>query len=134
MMTDLHHRVPATAGELPALRQALSLWSGRAGVGPEAVMSIVLASYEAMANVVDHAYAHSAGVLDIRAALTDTGGVIVTVTDYGHWRQLPVDPGNRGRGLLLMRRLATSTEVDATEDGTSVLLWWSLETLKKMDS
>jgi anti-sigma regulatory factor (Ser/Thr protein kinase) len=132
-MTDLHCRVPAAAEELPALRQALSQWSGHAGLGPEAVMSVVLATYEAMANVVDHAYGHDPGMLEVIATGTGGGGVRVTVTDYGRWRQLPADPGNRGRGLLLMRRLATSTEVDATPDGTSVLLWWSAAALSTLD-
>jgi serine/threonine-protein kinase RsbW len=133
MATDMHHKVPAAAAELPALRRALSSWSGEAGLGPEAVQSVVLAAYEAMANVVDHAYRNDPGMLDVRASCTGRDGITVTVTDFGHWRQLPADPGSRGRGLLLMRRLATSTEIDATADGTSVLLWWSRATLAAFD-
>ncbi|WP_163505890.1 ATP-binding protein [Fodinicola acaciae] len=136
MVSDLYHRVPALAGELPALRHELAAWSGSAGLSPQAAQVIVLASYEAMANVVDHAYRNVRGALELRAVCEPDGGsgaaVNITVTDFGRWRPLPADPGVRGRGLLLMRRLATRTDIDATERGTTVTLWWSADSLKTL--
>jgi serine/threonine-protein kinase RsbW len=131
----LHHRVPALPGELPALRHELAAWSGSAGLSPQAAQAIVLASYEAMANVVDHAYRAGPGSLELRAICDANGGdaaVTITVTDFGRWRPLPADPGVRGRGLLLMRRLATRTDIDATEHGTVVSLWWSADSLRTL--
>lgn len=132
---DLHHRVPALAGELPALRHELAAWSGSAGLSRQAAQAIVLACYEAMANVVDHAYRAGPGSLELRAVCEPDRGdaaVAVTVTDFGRWRPLPADPGVRGRGLLLMRRLATHTEIDATDRGTVVSLRWSADSLKTL--
>jgi serine/threonine-protein kinase RsbW len=132
MVPDLLHRVPALPGELPALRHELAAWSGSAGLSPQAAQAIVLASYEAMANVVDHAYRNGPGSLELRAVRAPDATVAVTVTDFGRWRPLPADPGVRGRGLLLMRRLATRTEIDATDSGTVVSLWWSADSLQTL--
>ena len=52
---DLHVRVPAVAGRLTGLRHALAEWAERAGLAPEDREALTLASYEAMANSVEHA-------------------------------------------------------------------------------
>jgi hypothetical protein len=48
----------------------------------------------------------------------------IEVADRGDWRGAPADPGHRGRGLLLLSRLADGHEVHHGEDGTRVRLWW----------
>jgi anti-sigma regulatory factor (Ser/Thr protein kinase) len=54
---------------------------------------IVLASYEGLANVVEHAYPtdHRPGTLDIEVGFSpDTAALEVTISDNGQWR--PTDP------------------------------------------
>jgi anti-sigma regulatory factor (Ser/Thr protein kinase) len=54
------------------------------GDDAEQVDDLGLAAYEAMANVVDHAYDRPGGVFDLHACRSgDT--VTVSVTDHGRW-------------------------------------------------
>ncbi len=45
----------------------------------------------------------------------------VRVTDTGRWRQVPA-PGDRGRGLRMMRAVMDSVDVDSEEGGTVVTM------------
>jgi serine/threonine-protein kinase RsbW len=125
---DLHIRVPAVAGRLTGLRHALAEWAERCGLAPEDREALTLASYEAMANSVEHAYAGQLqGVLDLRAERDPAERrVIVTVTDYGQWKPPPSDPGTRGRGLPLIRGLTPDSAIRPSANGTTVSLSWPL--------
>jgi len=125
---DLHVRVPAVAGRLTALRHALAEWAERWGLDSEDREALTLASYEAMANSVEHAYVGRLdGVLDLRAERDlARRRLVVTVTDYGHWRPPPSDPGTRGRGLPLIRGLTPDSTIRPGERGTSVSMSWPL--------
>jgi serine/threonine-protein kinase RsbW len=126
---ELHVRVPAVAGRLAALRHTLAEWAARAGLGDEDTEALVLASYEAMANTVEHAYRDQTqgGVLDVRALVDDEQSrVVVTVTDYGQWQPPQPSGGLRGRGLSLIQGLTTTATITPTTDGTTVTMYWPL--------
>ncbi len=125
---DLHFRVPAAAGRLAGLRHALAEWAGRVGLSDEDVEALVLASYEAMANSVEHAYRdETQGVLDLRGRVDDEQGrVVVTVTDYGQWKPPEPSGGLRGRGLSLIQGLTTTATITPTVDGTTVTMFWPM--------
>lgn len=125
---DLHFRVPAAAARLTGLRHALAEWAERCGLAPEDREALTLASYEAMANSVEHAYAGQLqGVLDLRAVRDrERGCVVVTVTDYGQWKPPPLDPGSRGRGLPLIRGLTHTAAITPSEHGTTVTMSWPI--------
>jgi serine/threonine-protein kinase RsbW len=125
---DLHVRVPATAGRLTGLRHALTEWAEHAGLTEADREALTLASYEAMANSVEHAYAGQLrGVLELRAVRdVDEGRVVVTVTDYGRWKPPPTDPGTRGRGLPLIRGLTPESAIRPSANGTTVSMSWPL--------
>jgi serine/threonine-protein kinase RsbW len=125
---DLHVRVPAVAARLTALRHALMEWAERMGLSPDDREALTLASYEAMANSVEHAYAGQVqGVLDLRAVRDlARGRVTVTVTDYGQWKPPNTDPGTRGRGLSLIHGLTTSATITPSPTGTTVAMSWPL--------
>jgi serine/threonine-protein kinase RsbW len=125
---DLHVRVPAVASRLATLRHTLAKWAARAGLTDEDTEALVLASYEAMANTVEHAYRdQTQGVLDLRAVIDDEQGrVVVTVTDYGQWQPPQPSGGLRGRGLSLIKGLSTGATVTPTTDGTTVSMCWPL--------
>jgi serine/threonine-protein kinase RsbW len=125
---DLHFRVPAAAARLTGLRHALTEWAEQCGLSPEDRDALTLASYEAMANSVEHAYVGQLqGVLDLHAARDEERGrVVVTVTDYGQWKPPPIDPGSRGRGLPLIRGLTPNATIIPSERGTTVSMSWPI--------
>ena len=122
--------VPAVAERLTRARQDLSNWSDMAGLSAMQVDDVGLAVYEAMANVVDHAYPHSDGDFDLHAT-RDRVRAAVTITDRGLWKPPPATLAPRslrGRGLLLMRALAAEFEITPRPVGTVVLMAWPLPT------
>ena len=125
---DLHFRVPAAAARLTGLRHALAEWAEQSGLSAEDREALTLASYEAMANSVEHAYeGQLQGVLDLRAVRDQKQGrVTVTVTDFGQWKPPPIDPGSRGRGLPLIRGLTPDTEITPSDQGTMVSMSWPI--------
>jgi anti-sigma regulatory factor (Ser/Thr protein kinase) len=129
---DLDLTAQAVPPQVGAFRRALRRWLGDAldAVAPAPVGDdledladdLVLATSEALENVVDHAYAgaDTPGSMWLHAGLDD-GTVAVVVTDQGHWRDPPSGPSSRGRGLEMMERLAR-TRVERGEPGTVVTL------------
>lgn len=122
---ELRYRdVPADAHRLIALRHALSRWATEAGMDVEQVEALTLASYEALANVVTHAYADCEGAFDLLAEATGDR-IEVTITDHGQWHAPAPDPlCLRGRGLPLMHTLTDDAEITCGPDGTVVRLAW----------
>jgi len=125
---ELRARVPAIAERIHQLRRALADWAARMGFTAEAVTDLVLAAYEAMANVVEHAYRdHLGGLLDLRAQVDAARRtVVVTVTDYGRWRPPAQGPTIRGRGLPLIRGLTKHTEINSSQRGTTVAMTYQM--------
>lgn len=123
---DICDRGPASALRLPALRRQLTAWARRCGLPANDVDDLVLACQEAMANVVDHAYGKTTG--DITVSATTTGsGLVVTVTDYGHWKNRPAGPNPaRGRGIQLITKLTPSVDILRTAHGTTIRMRWPL--------
>lgn len=116
---------PADADRASELRRELGEWLDRMGVDPNRAYDVVLATYEAIANSVEHAYRdHSdRGTLDIRVLCEAEGRIEVRVTDRGDWAVHNSDP-NRGRGVPLMRALADSAAVTSDQNGTNVHMIW----------
>lgn len=121
----LRVRGPRPRLQLRRIRQRLAAWARASGAGTELVDDIALATYEALANVVDHAYPDGKveAWLDARR---DRRGIVVTIGDHGRWRQPPSDPGIRGRGLAMMRALTQRMTVERSPSGTTVTLCWSV--------
>ncbi|MEJ2886653.1 ATP-binding protein [Actinomycetospora aeridis] len=95
----------------------------------ERLEDVATAFYEALTNVVDHAYPEGGGPVHVTARLAATGApdrpwLEITVADRGGWRPAPEDPGHRGRGLLLLSGLADGHDLQQEQDGTRVRLWW----------
>lgn len=109
-------------------REKVKAWlAGAVEIDNERVCDILLATDEALANCVDHAYGDTdhSGLMTLRMTY-DVGAqeVQISVTDEGGW----VEPAPRtqtsirGRGLILMRALADNCTIDGRADGTTVLL------------
>ncbi|MEV6874464.1 ATP-binding protein [Amycolatopsis sp. NPDC051128] len=127
------HGVPAAPEAIRRLRHDLTAWVLAAGVDEDRTGDIVLASYEALANVADHAYRSSGpGVVDLDASASP-GRIEVVITDHGRWRTPVPDPrpvSVRGRGLLLLRASADQADISSGETGTVVTLAWDLEPVR----
>lgn len=115
----------AEPGTLVEMRHQLERWSARTGLPAPAAADLVLSTYEALANAAEHAYPSGSGPVDMVAARTTDGRVLVIVSDRGRWRPPPVDPGFRGRGLLMIKALAHRVEVQQSSHGTTVHMEWA---------
>jgi anti-sigma regulatory factor (Ser/Thr protein kinase)/putative methionine-R-sulfoxide reductase with GAF domain len=120
----LSTRWPAEADALGGLRHLLRRWLTGHGASADETYDITVAVQEAAANAVEHAYAPGVAAFSIDAEHRD-GSITVTVSDRGNWRD--ARGSNRGRGLLLMRALMESVDVQPSTDGTSVVLRRTLE-------
>ena len=116
---DLRTTWPATSEALVGVRRILRRWLAVHGAGEEETYDIVVASQEACANAVEHAYGPGQAHFDVDAAHRDAQ-IRVTVRDRGRWR--PPRGSHRGRGLPLMRALMESVDVEHGEEGTVVVL------------
>lgn len=113
----------ATDRNASVLRRRFHNWLAL-DVSPDLLDDLVLAVYEAMANVVEHGYAgrpDGPGPLRLEAH-RGRGHVLVTVADEGRWRT-PTGERSRSRGLPLMRLLTHDVHIVAGHRGTVVRLW-----------
>lgn len=114
---------PSLRGQLRWVRLRLAEWATGVGMGQDSVDDLVLAAYEALANVADHAYPDGPGDAWVEADRSGEGFVVV-VSDQGHWRTPPEDPGLRGRGMTLISALAENVAVQRDAAGTTVVMHW----------
>lgn len=113
----LRLRVAATPNSLPLVRHTLRRWLAHSGATPADIYDISVATAEACANSIEHAYQAADARLEIEAMLRDSQ-IFVTVRDWGQWRE--PRGKHRGRGLILMKGLMDTVQVAHSEDGTTV--------------
>jgi serine phosphatase RsbU (regulator of sigma subunit)/anti-sigma regulatory factor (Ser/Thr protein kinase) len=111
--------LPAEPEALLSVRQSLDRWLTEAGTSRRDVHAIKVACGEACANAIEHAYRPGDAAFRIEASRLDTE-VLITVRDFGEWRQ--PRGTDRGRGLPLMEALMDSVNVDPSSEGTTVRL------------
>jgi serine phosphatase RsbU (regulator of sigma subunit)/anti-sigma regulatory factor (Ser/Thr protein kinase) len=112
-------RWPAEKEALVGVRHVLRRWLRAHGATEDETFDITVASQEACANAVEHAYGPGRRTFELEATLSD-GRVRVIVRDQGSWR--PPRGAHRGRGLPLMRALMEHVDVQHTDEGTIVVL------------
>lgn len=98
------------------------------GAPADLIDDLTMAVYEALANVVEHAYHpdHPNPVMRLTAR-RDQDQLLIIITDHGRWRPPPGEPGYRGRGLAMMRTLTGDVQLHPTAEGTTVRLRATLE-------
>ena len=111
---------PAEIESIPVMRRLLGRWLDEAGATPRDVDDLALASAEAAANAIEHAYGLAPGIVQLSAASSGEGRVKVAIRDFGTWR--PPRGTHRGRGLVLMEGLTDGVEVTRSDEGTTVEL------------
>jgi anti-sigma regulatory factor (Ser/Thr protein kinase) len=121
----LSRTAAATRADASAMRRSFRTWLAELA-DEDTVDDLTLAVYEALANVVDHAYATAGSPGEMRlwaAASPPHDGardLVVTVSDDGAWRRSQ-GPGWRGRGIPLMHTLSCAS-VASGATGTTVRL------------
>jgi len=68
--------IRAEAARLVGVRRTLHDWASAAGLPQSTVYDLVLASYEAMANSVEHGYRNGPGTIDVRATCDEDEVVV----------------------------------------------------------
>jgi serine/threonine-protein kinase RsbW len=116
---------PATVDQLGQVRRSIAQWARGVGADEETVEAIVLATNEALSNVVDHAYPDLTGEFELRAEYEEESDRIeITIRDHGR-AQRPTPPDiHHGRGLLLIFALADQADVVPSTKGTWVRMSW----------
>ena len=113
-------RFPAEVESIPVMRRLLTRWLDDAGATRADVDDLTLASAEAAANAIEHAYGLEPGVVELRARTERGDTVTLSIRDFGNWR---APRGvHRGRGLQLMEGLADVVEVVRSDEGTTIEL------------
>lgn len=119
----LELELPADPSQLAGLRRSVRRWAADVGYPDDLRDDVQLALGEAATNAVEHAYGTrppDGATFSVRLAARADGGVDVEVRDRGRWREVPTDPGYRGRGLDMIRSIGDDAEVDGGRDGTRV--------------
>jgi anti-anti-sigma factor len=125
----------AVPSALPGVRRRLGTWLSGLGMGEQDRVGVMVAVGEACANAAEHAYRGSEPGPMWVTALVDIDGVLtVTVRDEGTWRPPDRDPGDRGRGLLIMRQLVDGVVLEEDERGTTVTLSLRLRRTPDVDA
>lgn len=116
---DLKMSMPLEPKLLSILRTTLGRWLADVGANDSDADDVVLAVSEAVSNAMVHAHGLEDGLIDLEGDHHD-GEVVITVRDYGRWRDL--EQGLGGRGMLIMRSVMDEVDVDSNEAGTRVRL------------
>ena len=109
--------IPADPAKLRSLRRNIARWLSGHDVSKQDADDIILASSEACANSIEHAYGPGEGSVDIEAEVDD-GGITIVVRDTGRWRA--ARNGDRGRGLPLIETCMDSCVFTRGNEGTEL--------------
>ena len=124
----------AVPAALPGVRRRLGGWLTALGMNEQDRVGVMVAVGEACANAAEHAYRdREPGPMSISAAVDADGVLTVTVRDEGTWRPPDRDPGDRGRGLLIMRQLLDGVTLQESR-GTTVTMSMRLRRAPDLDT
>ena len=119
-LAPLTLRLPADTESLKTMRTELERWLADAAVPDHDARDVVLASWEAGANAIEHARAPEGSLFQLDAVLAGDR-IRVEVADEGRWKE-PSPRENRGLGLQLIEALMASVDVDRSDKGTRVVM------------
>jgi PAS domain S-box-containing protein len=115
----LELEVSVAPESLGVVRTHLRRWLSEHGVAADVAQDVVVASGEAVTNVIEHAYGPGHATVRVEAEMR-AGTATVTVRDHGRWRDQR--DLNRGRGTPMMEALMDEVTIDTGADGTVVRL------------
>jgi anti-sigma regulatory factor (Ser/Thr protein kinase) len=112
---------------LAQMRRALGRWLRAAGADDTEAYETLVATGEACANAIAHAYPPGEASYVVEARRQDDG-VEIRVRDFGSWRAPRA--GSQGRGLGLIEELMDAVDIDRGTAGTTVRMRRSLGSQK----
>lgn len=110
---------PAEPAALAQIRREVARAASAAGLGPDQVQALQIATGEAATNAVEHAYGMRGGEIRLHTFNRDDH-FLVEIEDHGRWRE-PEERG-AGRGLAVMRAFADEVDIQRHDQGTTVRL------------
>jgi len=120
---EAHRSWAADPVHLPHIRAQTRHWLAPLALDQDTEQDLVLAVNEAAGNAIEHAYTTPGpGDLVTVSFGTDPHHLYFEVADRGRWRRPNVDPGHRGRGILIMQQVVGSVSIRNDPAGTRVLL------------
>jgi len=111
----------ADGAQLRAARQRFGEWLGTLSLPAERHDDLLLAVNEAMGNAIEHGSTDQPDVVQVEAGVRGAQ-LLISVTDSGRWQDRDAASADRGRGLLIMRRLVNKVEIGRGPRGTTVTL------------
>jgi len=122
----LHLEIDADPSQLSEVRRALRTWlSGRTD-DDGLIADLVLATSEAAANAIEHAYRDGGdGRVEVHGTTRDDS-VEIVVRDHGVWSPPREAANDRGRGFAVIEASTDGFDVEQRDDGTEVRLRRSL--------
>jgi serine/threonine-protein kinase RsbW len=126
-ITPLDISVRADTSHAWQSRIALRQWLHTTRVAPALADNLALAGYEALANVVEHAYPpdHPHPTMRLQAQMS-VPMLRITITDHGRWRSPTQNADDRSLGLAIMRAVTTFPHVIRHTHGITVVLFAGL--------
>ncbi|MFB9907545.1 SpoIIE family protein phosphatase [Allokutzneria oryzae] len=112
--------LPARADQLAVMRGRLRAWLATADVPASVAEAVVVAVCEACTNAMEHGYGGDSDKRVRASARLDGGHIAIVVSDQGRWRTPDPSPGERGRGVRMMRALMDTVVIDSSDSGTTV--------------
>jgi serine phosphatase RsbU (regulator of sigma subunit)/anti-sigma regulatory factor (Ser/Thr protein kinase) len=110
--------VPSRVDSMDLVRDAMRVWLGGAPFQRGQTEDVVLATWEACANAIEHAADPTADHIRVHAELDDSV-VRVVVEDSGRW--VDRDPReDRGLGLRLIHALVSNVDISKGREGTRI--------------
>ena len=116
---ELEFAIEARARSLVTIRRGLTRWMNDLDVPGDVKRDLMMATSEAAANVVEHAYGPSGGMISVKGKL-EGDRLKVTIGDTGAWRG--ASRPDRGNGLRLMRAVMDEVVIDSSPAGTIVTM------------
>ena len=113
----LRLRIAADPSKLVSMRRHVTRWLMGHEVPADVAADIVLATSEACANAIEHAYGPGEGTVGLDAVI-EGGLATLVVTDTGRWRE--ARSRERGRGLSLIEACMDSCELTTGPAGTEL--------------
>jgi anti-sigma regulatory factor (Ser/Thr protein kinase) len=114
-------RLPATPGSIGLFRGELWRWLERLSIQAAQIFDVVLACSEWLTLVIEQQPRTVALVVDVQATI-EGGYLVVTTRDYGLWDELHARDETEAFGLVLMRALMDSVELERHRDGQLITL------------
>lgn len=116
--SQLRLRCPADSQNVAPVRRALAAFLRALDCEAREVEDITTAAGEALANIVEHAYARSAAkndrYMELRARRDARGELAVEIADGGAFRKRRRSTPGRGFGLRIIRAIAKKLTVDTS--------------------